>query len=93
MNVEKQRVQLMSPEALAEWVEFTPPGLAAIAVRAHSPMRVADHHRPAFNVTISNVPGPQFPRYSAGARLTAWYPMGPIFDRAGSRNYVDPCDP
>jgi hypothetical protein len=43
-------------------------------------MGLADRHRPVFNVTISNVPGPPFPLYSAGAKLEAHFPLGPIFD-------------
>ena len=63
-----------------DWAEFAAPGLAARAARLYSSMKLADRHRPIFNVTISNVPGPDFPLYSAGARMVAYYPMGPIAD-------------
>jgi WS/DGAT/MGAT family acyltransferase len=66
----------------SEWAEFAAPALAARAARLYSRTKVADRTRPLFNVTISNVPGPNFPLYSAGARMVAMYPMGPIADGA-----------
>ncbi|MHB1924511.1 MAG: WS/DGAT domain-containing protein, partial [Acidimicrobiales bacterium] len=53
---------------------------AAGAARLVSSMRVLERMAPIFNVTISNVPGPPFPLYSAGAQMKAMYPMGPISD-------------
>ncbi len=82
-KVSKERASAIGGDTLSDWAEFAPPAIAAMASRAYSSMRLASHHAPAFNVTISNVPGPQFPLYSAGARLEAWYPMGPIFDGGG----------
>ena len=70
-------------DALTDWAEFAAPALLGRAARLYSRMHLANLHRPVFNVTISNVPGPPFPLYSAGARLAANYPMGPIFDGAG----------
>jgi WS/DGAT/MGAT family acyltransferase len=70
-------------DALTDWAEFAAPALLGRAARLYSRMQLANMHRPVFNVTISNVPGPPFPLYSAGARLVANYPMGPIFDGAG----------
>ena len=57
---------------------------------------MADRHRPMFNVTISNVPGPPFPLYSIGARMVANYPVGPIMDGGGLNmtvmSYLDQLD-
>ena len=64
----------------SDWTEFAAPALAARAARLYSRTKVANRMRPIFNVTISNVPGPPFPLYSAGARLVSLYPMGPIVD-------------
>src|SRR3546814_20397915 len=65
-------------------------------MRLYSRMKVADHIRPLFNVTISNVPGPPFPLYTAGARVEANYPVGPIIDGTGLNmtvmSYLDQLD-
>lgn len=79
----KDQEKAIGAEFLTDWTEFAAPAVAARAARLYSSMRLADRHNPFFNVTISNVPGPNFPLYSAGARMTAMYPMGPIADGGG----------
>jgi diacylglycerol O-acyltransferase / wax synthase len=79
----KETATAIGADTLSNWAEFAAPALAARAARLYSSMKLADRHKPLFNVTISNVPGPSFPLYSAGARMTRWYPMGPIFDGGG----------
>ena len=78
----KDQDKAIGADTLADWTEFAAPAVAARAARLYSRMRLADRHRPIFNVTISNVPGPNFPLYSAGARMVAMYPMGPVADGA-----------
>jgi diacylglycerol O-acyltransferase / wax synthase len=76
----KEQEKAIGAETLMNWAEFAAPAVAARAARLYSNMKLADRHRPLFNVTISNVPGPNFPLYSAGSRMVAMYPMGPIAD-------------
>ena len=79
----KEQDRAIGADLLTDWAEFAAPAVAARAMRLVSSMRVFDRINPIFNVTISNVPGPPFPLYSAGARLLALYPMGPVADGAG----------
>jgi diacylglycerol O-acyltransferase / wax synthase len=92
----KEQQKAIGADTLQEWSEFAAPALLGRAARLYSRMKWADSHRPLFNVTISNVPGPPFPLYSAGARLLANYPVGPIFDGAGINmtvmSYLDQLD-
>ena len=52
-------------------------------MRMYSRLRIADRLNPPFNLIISNVPGPQQPLYSAGARMEHFYPVSAIADGQG----------
>ena len=45
--------------------------------------RLASNARP-FNMTVTNVPGPQFPLYLLGARMLATYPLVPLWEGHGA---------
>ena len=96
MQEAKAQQQAIGAETLQEWSEFAAPALLGRAARLYTRMSWASSHRPLFNVTISNVPGPPFPLYSAGARMLGNYPVGPIFDGAGLNmtvmSYLDQLD-
>jgi hypothetical protein len=49
----------------------------------YSRLRIADRMNPPFNLIISNVPGPPYPLYSAGAELKHFYPVSAIVDGQG----------
>jgi diacylglycerol O-acyltransferase len=83
MRSAKEQEQLIGAETLTDWTEFTFPALIGRASRLVSSMKVFDKVRPAFNVTISNVPGPPFPLFMAGSRIGAFYPLGPVAEGVG----------
>ena len=62
----------------------------------YSSMNLSDRHRPIHNVVISNVPGPPFPLYYAGAKAEYTLPMGPVMEGAGLNitvlSYMDNVD-
>ncbi|MBA3304200.1 MAG: DUF1298 domain-containing protein, partial [Acidimicrobiia bacterium] len=79
----KDQAGAIGADTLTNWVEFAAPAVAARAARLYSRTRAASRHRPVFNVTISNVPGPNVPLFMGGSRLVAWYPMGPLAEGQG----------
>jgi WS/DGAT/MGAT family acyltransferase len=83
MRRTKDQTDMIGADTLTNWAEFATPAVFARATRLYSNMKMADRHRPLFNVTISNVPGPPFPLFVAGAKMIANYPVGPIFDGGG----------
>jgi hypothetical protein len=65
-------------------------------MRFYTRLRLAERLRPVINLIVSNVPGPPWPLYLAGARLVALHPLGPIFDDCGLNvtviSYLDHVD-
>jgi diacylglycerol O-acyltransferase / wax synthase len=83
MTAAKGSFAAIPAETLQDYTQFAPPAIAARAMRMYSRLRIADRMNPPFNVTISNVPGPAEPLYSAGARLEHFYPVSMIIDGQG----------
>jgi len=79
MAVAKEQTNAIGADTLQDWAEFAAPAIFGRAARLYSNTKMAGH-RPLFNVTISNVPGPPFPLYVAGATMLDVYPLGPIYD-------------
>ncbi|GAB3576807.1 wax ester/triacylglycerol synthase family O-acyltransferase [Amycolatopsis endophytica] len=79
----KEHHHEIDADMLRDWAQFAAPGLFGLAVRAYSALRLADRHPVVHNLVVSNVPGPPVPLYFVGARVTAFYPLGPVFHGAG----------
>jgi diacylglycerol O-acyltransferase / wax synthase len=78
----KVRHKALPAELLQDANHFIPPAVfhraAQLTFRLSTGMG-----RPAWNLVVSNVPGPQFPLYLAGAKLVANYPVSVITDGMG----------
>ena len=79
----KQRHRAMPADLLRDANHFIPPAVFARAARATFTLASSSRGRPNWNLVISNVPGPQFPLYCAGAELVANYPVSVITDGMG----------
>jgi diacylglycerol O-acyltransferase len=74
----KDTGRAVSARSLVGIAGFAPTTLHALAARV-----ATTTIRPADDVVITNVPGPQFPLFAAGARMLASYPVVPLMPGQG----------
>jgi WS/DGAT/MGAT family acyltransferase len=79
----KERHKALPASLLQGANELIPPAVFSRAAQLTFRLSTSRPGRPAWNLVISNVPGPQFPLYLAGARLVANYPVSVITDGMG----------
>ena len=79
----KSEHEILGPETLGAWAELADPFTSRVASNLYSSNNLASHHRPALSFILSNIPGPPFPVYLAGAEMERAYPMGPVLEGAG----------
>ncbi len=79
----KEVQDAIGADVLQDFAQFVPPTLFNRAMRLYSDLKLADRHRPVHNLIVSNVPGPPFALYAAGALVAGVYPFGPLLEGAG----------
>jgi WS/DGAT/MGAT family acyltransferase len=77
----KNHTAAIGPTLLHDWTEFGGQTIfgAAMRILPHIPLS----QNPAYNLIMSNVPGPQTQLYFLGCQLDAMYPLGPLLGSAG----------
>jgi len=92
----KESQQAMPAALLADANHFIPPALLSRAARLSFALSTRWGGSPLWNLVVSNVPGPRFPLYLAGAKVTATYPVSVITDGMGLNitvmSYLDSLD-
>jgi WS/DGAT/MGAT family acyltransferase len=73
MRGHKESGESVGAQALVQMSGFAPPTIHSLGARVASGMT-----RRLFNLVVTNVPGPQFPLYAAGARMLAMHPVVPL---------------
>ncbi len=79
----KRELGAIDARLLQDWAEFSPPRLLALSTRVVSSMQRSGRLPPLANLVISNIPGPPFPLYMAGAKVVASYGAGPLVPGQG----------
>jgi diacylglycerol O-acyltransferase / wax synthase len=73
LRAHKDTGRAVSARRLAGIAGFAPTTFHALGSRV-----AAESHRMGFDLAVTNVPGPQFPLYAAGARMLETWPVHPL---------------
>ena len=79
----KSKHNTLGAKTLANMADVVPFGLANLVAGLYSKYNIKDLHRPAFNVTITNVPGPNTPLYLNGHKVVSIFGLTPVVDGFG----------
>lgn len=79
----KAMTNAVGAKLMTDYSQFIPSTTAALAARLYTEYGLAEQMNVPFNCVVTNVPGPQIPLYSAGARMVTQFGLGPIFDGMG----------
>ena len=79
----KSKHKAVGAKALSKMADAVPFGLANLAASLYSKYNIKEFHRPPFNVTITNVPGPQNPLYLKGHKVVGIFGLTPVLDGFG----------
>ena len=92
----KEMQRALAADRIMGISETAPPAMISLAARMYTLAGLDSLTPPIMNLIISNVPGPPFPIYCAGAKLEAIYPMGPLLYGTGVNvtvfSYIDKID-
>lgn len=83
MAAAKEKMRALPASLMGDWAKVPSPALMARAARLYENFGIQSFHAPAFNVVISNVPGPPVPLYFAGLKVLANYPVSIPFHGVG----------
>lgn len=76
----KDHAAALGPTLLHDWTQFGGPTMFGAAMRLLPRIPI---NRSAYNLILSNVPGPRDQLYFLGCRVDSMYPLGPIIGDAG----------
>lgn len=79
----KAKHNAVGAKSLSKMADSVPFGLANLAAGLYSKYNIKELHRPPFNVTITNVPGPREVLYLRGHKIVSIFGLTPVVDGFG----------